>query len=106
MDDMQRIDQMVALLRAMKSNKKKLQKLSAIDSTTMTQKAANKRNADADWLGMDNIRLEHQLHALAVELGFAERREAYDPIELRDGWHRYHYQPPEPFSQHKGSASA
>jgi len=47
---------------------------------------------------MDIIRQQHQLHALAVELGFADRRDSYDQIELRDGWHRYHFQPPEPFS--------
>lgn len=98
MEDIERIDQMMALLRAMKSNKKKLAKLSDIDCTTLTPKAANKRSADADWLGMDIIRQQHQLHALAVELGFADRRDRYDQIELRDGWHRYHFQPPEPFS--------
>ncbi|MEO1892468.1 MAG: hypothetical protein ABGX84_06625 [Alcanivorax sp.] len=98
MEDIDRIDQMMALLRAMKSNKKKLAKLSDIDCTTLTPKAANKRSADADWLGMDIIRQQHQLHALAVELGFADRRDRYDQIELRDGWHRYHFQPPEPFS--------
>jgi len=98
MDDIQRIDQMMALLRAMKANKKKLAKLSEVDSTKLTPKAASKRNADADWIGMDSIRQQHQLHALAVELGFADRRESYEAIELRDGWHRYHFQPPEPFS--------
>mgnify|MGYP003123679420 CR=1 FL=1 len=102
MHDIDRIDQMMALLRAMKSNKKKMAKLSDIDCTTLTPKAANKRSADADWLGMDVIRQQHQLHALAAELGFAEVRDSYDPIELRDGWHRYHYQPPVPFSNPGG----
>lgn len=45
---------------------------------------------------MENIKRKHELHALAVELGFAERRETYEPIELTDGWHRFKYQPREP----------
>ncbi|MNJ68155.1 hypothetical protein D3C77_643790 [compost metagenome] len=91
------IDQMIALLRDRKSNIKKMQKLSSVSLMDLTPKQANKRNADADWLGMANIKIDHELHTLAVELGFAARRASYDEIELTDGWHRYKHKPREPF---------
>lgn len=90
------IDEMIKALRSFKANHKKLAKLSSVDLMSLTPKAANKRNADADWAGMDNIKLGHELHALAVELGFAGRRSSYDEIELTDGWHRFRYKPREP----------
>ena len=99
MSDEKKIDQMIALLRDRKSNIKKLQKLSSVSLLELNPKQANKRNADADWLGMANIKLDHELHALAVELGFAERRSAYDDFELTDGWHRYKHKPREPFKE-------
>ncbi|MBH3259946.1 regulator [Serratia marcescens] len=91
-----RIDKMQSILRNMKSDMKRQQKLSAINSMELTPKQANKRNADADWIAMEQIKRRHELHALSVELGFAERRDNYRTIELTDGWHRFNYQPREP----------
>ena len=96
MDDEKRIDSMIALLRSMKADKKKLAKISSLDYRDLTPKQVQKRNADADWIGMDNIKRLHELHAVAVELGFAERRKSYDDIELRDNWHRFKYTPRTP----------
>lgn len=96
MDDISRIDSMIKLLRSLKADIKRLKKLSSMDYRDMTPKQCQKRNADADWIGMENIRRKHELHALSVELGFAERRENYNPIELTDGWHRYAYTPRTP----------
>lgn len=97
MSSEKQIDQMIALLRDRRSNIKKMQKLSGVSLMDLTPKQANKRNADADWLGMANIKIDHELHALAVELGFSARRSSYDEIELTDGWHRYKHKPREPF---------
>lgn len=96
MDDISRIDSMIKLLRSLKADIKRLKKLSSMDYRDMTPKQCQKRNADADWIGMENIRRKHELHALSVELGFAERRENYMPIELTDGWHRFSYTPRTP----------
>lgn len=95
-DDIKRIDRMIDMLRSMKTDLKRLNKLSAMDYRDMTPKQCQKRNADADWIGMENIKRKHSLHALAVEIGFAERRDSYEPIELTDGWHKYKFTPPEP----------
>lgn len=95
-DDTSRIDSMIQLLRTLKADIKRLKKLSSMDYRDMTPKQCQKRNADADWIGIENIRRKHELHALSVELGFAERRENYKPIELTDGWHRFSYTPRTP----------
>ncbi|HDT2074327.1 TPA: regulator [Enterobacter roggenkampii] len=91
-----RIDAMIQILRNMKSDVKRLGKLSALNYQDMTPKQCQKRDADANWIGMEQIKRRHELHALAVELGFAERRTSYEPIELTDGWHRFKHQPREP----------
>ncbi|SEE12986.1 regulator [Pseudomonas coleopterorum] len=96
MDDEKRIDAMIALLRSMKVDRKRQAKLSAVSYLDLTPKQAEKRNADADWIGMEQIKRGHELHALAVELGFAERRSSYESIELRDNWHRFKYTPRTP----------
>ncbi|MDN2486401.1 regulator [Kosakonia sacchari] len=95
-DNITRIDAMIALLRNMKQDMNRQAKLSAVNCLELTPKQAQKRNADADWIAMEQIKRGHELHALAVELGFAARRESYDPIELNDGWHRFKYQPRKP----------
>lgn len=96
MDDEKRIDAMIALLRNMKNDFKKLSKISSVSLMDLTPKKAQQRNADADWIGMENIKRRHELHALAVELGFAERRSSYETIEMTDSWHRFKYTPRQP----------
>jgi hypothetical protein len=96
MSEIQKIDSMIQMLKDMKKDKQRLQKLSSINAMELTPKQANKRNADSDWIGMANIKRKHELHALAVELDFAERRKSYEKIEITDGWHRYNYKPREP----------
>lgn len=98
MTDEQRIDSMLRILKSMKADNKKLSKLSDMDYQDMTPKQCQKRNADANWIAMENIKRKHELHALAVELGFAERRASYDKFELTDGWHRYSHTPRVPFN--------
>ncbi|AXH43566.1 transcription antiterminator protein N [Erwinia phage vB_EhrS_59] len=95
-DDLKRIDQMQAILRNMKNDIKRSQKLSAVDCRDMSPKQSQKRNADADWIAMEQIKRRSELHALSVELGFADRRSNYEAVELTDGWHRFKHQPREP----------
>ena len=98
MTEIERIDSIISKLKQLKSNKLKLSKLSDKDYRSMTRKAISNNNAEKDFTAMDNIKKLHEIHALAVELGFAEFRPSYEAIELNDGWHRYSYKPPEPFS--------
>ncbi|HDX9111780.1 TPA: regulator [Klebsiella michiganensis] len=94
--DIKKIDAAISLLKSMKQDINRMNKLIAINCLDLTPRQAQKRNADADWIAMEQIKRRHELHALAVEIGFAERRESYNPIELTDGWHRFNYQPREP----------
>lgn len=91
-----KIEKMQVILRNMKSDIKRQRKLSEINSLELSPKQAQKRNADAAWIAMEQIKRRHELHALSVELGFAERRDDYSAIELTDGWHRFTYKPREP----------
>ncbi|MDE9528336.1 regulator [Xenorhabdus bovienii] len=98
MNDIERIDLMISILRNLKTNLKKLKKLNEMDYRDLSPKQNQKRNTDADWIAMDNIKRRHELHALAVELGFADYRENYDEIELTDSWHQFSYKPREPYT--------
>lgn len=91
-----KIEKMQVILRNMKSDIKRQRKLNEINSLELSPKQAQKRNADAAWIAMEQIKHRHELHALSVELGFAERRDDYSAIELTDGWHRFTYKPREP----------
>lgn len=91
-----KIEKMQAILRNMKSDIKRQNRLSSINNMELTPKQAQKRNAEAAWIAMEQIKRSHELHALSVELGFAERRDDYSAIELTDGWHRFTYKPREP----------
>jgi hypothetical protein len=97
MNDSERIDEMVRLLKNLKKNCQQLNKLSSVEMTDCTQRRWEKNRADVDWLGMDNIKLKHELHALCVELFIADRRESYEEIYLGNGWQNYKYKPREPW---------
>ena len=91
-----KIEKMQVILRNMKSDIKRQDRLNSIDRMELTAKQAQKRNAEAAWIAMEQIKRRHELHALSVELGFAERRDDYSAIELTDGWHCFTYKPREP----------
>ncbi|MEX5731267.1 regulator [Providencia hangzhouensis] len=100
MNDIERIDHMISILRDMKKDIARQQKLSAVNSLELTSKQAQKRNTDLNWIGMEQIKRRHNLHSYAVEIGIADHKgsDGYGKIELTDGWHRFNFQPRKPFS--------
>lgn len=96
MNKIEKIDSMLNILKSMKGDIKKLQKLSDKNFSEMTPRQISNRNAEAGFIGMNQIKREHELHALAVEIGFSPPRENYDEIHLTDGWQHYKYKPREP----------
>ncbi|MDX4949377.1 regulator [Proteus mirabilis] len=100
MNDIERIDHMISILRDMKKDITRQQKLSAVNSLELTPTQAQKRNTDLNWIGMEQIKRRHNLHSYAVELGIADHKgsDGYEKIELTDGWHRFNFQPRKPFS--------
>lgn len=93
-----KIDEMIYLLKAMKKDIEKQLKISLCTSSfnDLSQKKWQKINVDLNWIAIEQIKRRHELHALAVEIGFSERRDSYDEIELTDGWHRFTYKPRKP----------
>lgn len=90
---MDKINKMLDLLKTLKRNEQKRVKLR--DQTDLAK--VKKRSAQLNDLAVDDEKLKYELHALAVELGFAEKRESYDWVELDTGWHKQRYKPREPF---------
>ena len=75
-----KIEKMQVILRNMKSDIKRQDRLNSINRMGLTTKQAQKRNAESAWIAMEQIKRRHELHALSVELGFAERRDDYERI--------------------------
>lgn len=93
--DIEDIDAMIVALRELKKNLTRMDKLRFKECHTPRQ--FGKREADMNWLAMDNVKLKHQIHAYAVDLQCAEMRENYNDIELNpDGWHCYKFVLPKP----------
>lgn len=63
-----KIEKMQVILRDMKSDIKRQDRLSSINRIELTPKQAQKRNAEAAWIAMEQIKRSHELHALSVEL--------------------------------------
>jgi len=79
---------------------KKLKKLSEkAGDRDLSVKQATKARIDADWQAMHVRKLEYKAHAVAVDAGIADVREAseYEAITFNpDGWHEYQYTPDKP----------
>lgn len=100
MNDIERIDRMISILRDMKKDIARQQKLSAVNSLELTPKQAQKRDADLNQISIAQIKRRHNLHSYAVEIGIADHKsnDGYDKIELTDGWHRFKSLPRKLFS--------
>lgn len=94
----EKLDQLIYQLREIKKLINKNKKLSDKDLSQATPRAREKNQVDMGWNAMARIKHEHEAHALAVELGLADKRDYYGDILLYpDNWHKYPYKPREPF---------
>lgn len=100
MNDIERIDKMISILRDMKKDIARQDKLNSVNGFELTAKQAQKRDADLNQIGIAQIKRRHILHSYAVELGIADHKgeDGYKEIELTDGWHKFKFQPRKPFS--------
>lgn len=101
MNDIERIDHMIKILRDMKKDIIRQQKLNDVNGFELTTKQAQKRDADLNQISIAQIKRRHTLHSYAVELGIADHKgdEGYSEIELTDGWHKFNFKPRKPFSE-------
>lgn len=79
-----KIDALIAELKALKSCIKRRQKIHARECSTPHQH--EKRHVDMTWEGMAKEAAEDEAHALAVELGIADRRSD-------DSYGEFYFQP-------------
>ncbi|BBV07793.1 hypothetical protein BML2537_12870 [Providencia stuartii] len=100
MNDIERIDRMISILRDMKKDIIRQQKLNDVSRFELTAKQAQKRDTDLNQISIGQIKRRHNLHSYAVELGIADHKgdDGYAEIELTDGWHKFKFQPRKPFS--------
>ena len=91
---LEKIEQLEKLVKEYKRELKKRDKVA--ERKPETPKQYDKQEADLNHISMYLMKLDHQIHAVSVDLGFAEVREHYNEITLTTGWHEFCYQPPKP----------
>ncbi|WP_425087799.1 hypothetical protein [Stappia sp.] len=96
LDDVERLFEAVKLLR---TERRKMERLSEKARTAPLGKASQKASTDFTWQAFHVNRLEHRVHAAAVDCRLADMREpgAYQPYSVRlTGFHEYEVVPERP----------
>lgn len=76
---------------------KRREVLSGKSYQDMTQRQLQKNSADLTWLGMDIDKLNHEMHAVAVNCGIAQPKDDYSEIDYHpSAFHHYRYKPRKP----------
>lgn len=96
LDDIERLYDTVKILR---NERRKMQKLSDKALHAEGPKASQKANVDLNWQAFHVNKMEHAVHAAAVDCGYAEARSAehYRPYSVKlTGFHEYEVVPQKP----------
>lgn len=96
LDDVERLYDAVRNLR---DERRKMQKLSDRALRAEGPKASQKANVDLNWQAFHINRIEHAVHAIAVDCGLADLRpvEHYHPYSVKlSGFHEYEVVPEKP----------
>ena len=96
LDDVENLFNAVKNLR---DERRKMQKLSDKALAAEGPKASQKANVDLNWQAFHVNRLEHTVHAAAVDCGLADLREPehYRPYSVKlTGFHEYEVVPQKP----------
>lgn len=96
LDDVERLYDAVRNLR---DERRKMQKLSDRALRAEGPKASQKANVDLNWQAFHINRIEHAVHAIAVDCGLADLRpvEHYRPYSVKlSGFHEYEVVPGKP----------
>ena len=92
-------------LKSIAAMLKRRDSLSGKDYSDMTPKAAQKNGADLSWLGMDIDKAMREAHAAAVDIGIADMRAGYGPVDYHpSGFHHYRHTPTLPRGAIGGAA--
>ncbi len=96
LDDIERLYEAVKNLH---NERRKMQKLSDKALHAEGPKASQKANVDLNWQAFHINKIEHAVHAVAVDCGYAEARSAehYRPYSVKlTGFHEYEVVPQKP----------
>lgn len=93
LQDVEALFDAVKLLRA---ERRKMEKLSEKARNAPLGKPGQKANTDLNWQAFHVNKIEHRVHAMAVDCGLADRRPAdhYRPYSVKlTGFHEYEVVP-------------
>ncbi len=96
LDDVERL---YSAVKSLRDERRKMQKLSEKALQAVGPKASQKANVDLNWHAFHINRIEHAVHAVSVDCGFADLRPAdhYRPYSVKlTGFHEYEVVPDKP----------
>lgn len=83
------IHQLKLLIKEQKAQTKFSDKLASMDPFSNSQKSRDSVRRNLESASEQLIRIEHECHCLAVDLGIAEMElDRYGEFEVNRGWHR------------------
>lgn len=93
------VEALFAAVKHLRDERRKLAKLSDRAFAASTGKASQKANVDLNWQAFHVNKIEHAVHAAAVDCGIADLRspEHYRPYSVKlTGFHEYEVVPLKP----------
>jgi len=97
--DLDDVEALFAVVKNLRDERRKMARLSDKAFHADTPKARSKSTVDLNWQAFHVVRLEHAVHAAAVNCGLADRREPsrYEPYSVKlTGFHEYQMVPTKP----------
>lgn len=97
------IEALFTAVKNLRDERRKMAKLSECAFAADSVKARSKSTVDLNWQAFHVTRLEHAVHAAAVNAGLADIRSAdhYRPYTVNlSGWHTYEMVPALPRGMH------
>lgn len=93
------VERLFDAVKSLRDERRKMEKLSDKAFHAQGPKAQQKASVDLNWQAFHVNRLEHVVHAAAVDCGLADAREPqhYRPYSVKlTGFHEYEVVPPKP----------
>ena len=93
------IERLYDAVKNLRDERRKMQKLSDKALHAQGPKASQKANVDLNWQAFHINKIEHQVHAAAVDCGYADLRgaDSYRTYSVKlTGFHEYEVVPPKP----------
>lgn len=93
------VEALFAAVKNLRTERQKMERLSEKARTAPMGKPSQKANVDLNWQAFHVNRIEHTVHAMAVNAGFADLRnpEHYQSYSVKlTGFHEYEVVPEKP----------